>query len=241
MVQASKELEMMPTTEGGLDLKLDLTHVLDGMKGNEHNLPIAPLYKDVAELVAQSGLFYTPTLVVTYGGPWGENYWYTNTEVHDDPKLNRFMPHNLVDQKTRRRPWFRSDEYFYPKVAEAAGRIIRAGGRVGIGAHGQIQGVGYHWEMWMLASGGLRPMEVLRAATLHGAEALGLAQDLGSLEPGKLADLVVLAKNPLDDIRNTNSVRYVMKNGELFEGDTLDQVWPQQKPLPPLWWWKDKP
>lgn len=241
MVQASKELEMMPTTEGGLDLKLDLTHVLDGMKGNEHNLPIAPLYKDVTELVAQSKLFYTPTLIVTYGGPWGENYWYTNTEVHDDPKLNRFMPHNLVDQKTRRKPWFRSDEYFYPKVAEAAGRIARAGGHIGIGSHGQIQGIGYHWEMWMLASGGLKPMEVLRAATMGGAEALALSQDLGSIEPGKLADLVVLAKNPLDDIRNTNSVRWVMKNGELFEGDTLNQVWPQQKPLPPLWWWKDKP
>ena len=149
----------------------------------------------------------------------------------------------------RRREWIANQAQahrvlsFAPsfRLAEAAGRIVRAGGHVGIGAHGQIQGIGYHWEMWMLASGGLKPMEVLRAATMGGAEALALAQDLGSLEAGKLADLVVLAKNPLDDIRNTNSVRYVMKNGELFEGDTLNQVWPQQKPLPPLWWWKDKP
>ncbi|MFB3129336.1 MAG: amidohydrolase family protein [Lysobacteraceae bacterium] len=119
--------------------------------------------------------------------------------------------------------------------------MIRAGGRVGIGSHGQLQGLGYHWEMWALSMGGLTPLEVLRAATRHGAEIIGYAQDLGSIEPGKLADLVVLARNPLDNIRNTNSIRYVMKNGELFEGDTLNQLWPVEKELPPLWWWNDAP
>ena len=120
-------------------------------------------------------------------------------------------------------------------------RILKAGGRVCIGSHGQFQGLGFHWEMWALASGGVSNIEVLRSATLHGAEAMGFAQDLGSIEPGKLADLVVLNKNPLDDIRNTNTIQYVMKNGELFEGNTLDQIYPVQKPLPPLWWWNEKP
>ena len=92
-----------------------------------------------------------------------------------------------------------------------------------IGSHGEMQGIGYHWEMWALHSGGWQPLEVLRAATLHGAEAIGYAQDLGSIEPGKLADLVVLSADPLKDIHNTSSIRYVMKNGELFEGDTLDE------------------
>jgi hypothetical protein len=241
VVQAAKELEMMPTTEGGLDLKLDLTHVLDGFSGNEHSLPIVPLYDDVVQLVARSGIGYTPTLLVTYGGPWAENAFYTSESVHDDPKLNRFTPHGVIDAKSLRRPWFHASEYSYPAVAAQAAKIIRAGGRVGIGAHGQLQGLGYHWEMWSLASGGATPMEVLRCATLHGAEIIGLADDLGSIEPGKLADLVLLAENPLEDIRNTNTVRFVMKNGELFDADTLDTVWPEERKLEPLWWWNDGP
>jgi hypothetical protein len=242
VVQAARGLEMMPTTEGGLDLKLDLTHALDGFAGNEHSLPIVPLYRDVTEFFARAGIGYTPTLLVNYGGPFAEDYFYTTTEVHDDPKLNRFMPHHVLDDRTRRRPgWFRHDEFAFPQTAAMAARIARAGGRVGVGSHGQLQGLGYHWEMWALGMGGMTPHEVLRAATLHGAEIIGIAQDIGSLEPGKLADLVILARNPLEDIRNTNTVRYVMKNGELFEGDTLKQLWPVEKELPAPWWWGDKP
>jgi imidazolonepropionase-like amidohydrolase len=113
---------------------------------------------------------------------------------------------------------------------------------VGVGSHGQLQGLGYHWEMWMLASGGMTPMEMLRCATVNGSKIIGRPQDLGSIEPGKLADLVIMDKNPLDDIHNTNTIHWVMKNGELFEGDTLNEVWPEQKKLEPLWFWNyDQP
>jgi len=238
VAQAAKELAMMPTTEGGLDLKLDLTHVADGFTGNEHALPIVPLYRDVVEMFARGGTGYTPTLLVNYGGPFAENHFYTTEEVHDDPKLKRFVPHEDIDAKSRRVRWFRSDEHVFPKTAAEAAKIVRAGGRVGVGSHGQLQGLGYHWEMWALAAGGLTPHEVLRAATIHGAEIIGFAQDLGSLEAGKKADLLVLDGNPLADIRLTNTARYVVKNGEMFEGETLRQVWPAEKEPPRLWWWE---
>jgi hypothetical protein len=242
MVMACKKEGVMPTTEGGLDMKLNLTHAIDGFSGNEHSLPITPLFDDTVQFWSRSGIFYTPTLIVAYGGPWAENYFYETTEVHDDPKVRRFHPHNIVDDRTRRRRiWTRNDELVFPRLAAQDSKLIKAGGRVCIGSHGQFQGLGFHWEMWALASGGASNLDVLRSATVRGAEAMGFAQDLGSIEPGKLADFVVLNKNPLDDIHNTNTIQYVMKNGELFQGDTLDQIYPVQKPLPPLWWWNEKP
>ena len=242
MVEANLRLGMMPTTEGAADMVLDLTHVIDGFSGAEHQFPIFPLYKDVTEFVAKSGIFYTPTYVIEgYGGPGTENYYYETTDIHDDPKVRRFLPPNVVDAKSSRITWFRTDEYVNARMAEGAAAIMHAGGKVCVGGHGEFQGLSYHWELWSLAAGKLANLEALRAATLNGAEAIGLAQDLGSIEPGKLADLVVLRKDPLDDIHNTTAIRYVMKNGELFDGDTLNEVWPQQKPLPPLWWWSERP
>ena len=241
MVMAAKENGIMPTTEGGLDLKLDLTHALDGFEGNEHSLPIVPLYKDVVEIFAKSGIFYTPTLLVAYGGPWAENYFYETTNVHDDAKLRRFIPHDILDLRAKRRPWFAEEEQVFPKLAAEAAKIVRAGGRVVVGGHGQLQGIQCHWEMWALKTGGMTNHEVLRSATLFGAEAIGYDQDLGSLEPGKLADLLVLNKDPLDNIRNTNTIRYVMKGGDMWEGETLNQVWPVEKKLPELWWSRDQP
>ena len=72
-------------------------------------------------------------------------------------------------------------------------------------------------------------------------EAIGLDGDLGSIEPGKLADLVVLEDDPIDDIRNTNRIRYVMKNGRLYDADTLDERWPRERPLPAPVWLGDEP
>ncbi len=103
---------------------------------------------------------------------------------------------------------------------------------VQLGAHGQREGLAAHWELWMFVQGGMTPHEALRAGTLNGARYLGLDKDIGSLEPGKLADLVVLYANPLEDIKNAARIALVVLNGRVYEGKRLDQVGnhPQKRP-----------
>jgi len=238
VVQASKALGLMPTTEGAGDMRMDITHAIDGMHGNEHTLPDAPLYDDVIQLFAKTQTAYTATLVVQYNGISATNYFFSKMNPHGDKKLNHFYPRNRIAELTnRKRIWARDEQYTIGLMAEQVAKLQRAGGLVGIGSHGELQGLGYHWEMWAHAMGGMTPVEILQAATIDGAKIIGVQQDLGSLEVGKLADMVILDKNPFDDIKNTNSVDQVMKNGRLYEGNSLDQVWPIKKAFPSNWWW----
>lgn len=238
VVQASKALGLMPTTEGAADQAMNITHAIDGMHGNEHTLPDAPFYKDVVEVFAKTKTAYTPTLVVQYNAPALVDYFFARTEVHDDPKLKRFYPKNRLDELTlRRSAWLHESEFDFKQAAAQVAKIQRAGGLVGVGGHGELQGLAYHWEMWAFAMGGMTPAEVLRAATIDGARIIGVDQDLGSIEVGKLADMVVLNTNPLDNIRNTVDIDRVLINGRLYNGDTMDQEWPDRMSLPDFWWW----
>ncbi|MDZ7632874.1 MAG: amidohydrolase family protein [Gemmatimonadaceae bacterium] len=237
IAMAAREQRITPTLEGGLDFKKNMTEAMDGYAGIEHTLPIAPMYTDAISLFAQSGTTYTPTLLVQYGGPWAENWWYEHVDILADRKLTHFTPFSELERRALRRPqWFRDSEYSYALFAAQAKKVVEAGGRVGLGGHGQLQGLGVHWELWSIASGGMKPMDVLRVGTIFGAEAIGLQASLGSVEAGKLADLLVLDGNPLDDIRNTNTIHFVMKNGRVYDGNTLDEVWPRARALPKQWW-----
>ncbi|HSR41450.1 MAG TPA: amidohydrolase family protein, partial [Longimicrobiales bacterium] len=243
IIQAAREQELMPTTEGSLDIEMNITEAIDGYSGHEHSWPTFPLQSDLIRFFAESGIAYTPTILVAYGGPWAENYFYANEPVHESEKLHRFTPHSEIDGKALRRGagWFHPDEHVFPLIGQTVDDLVEAGGRAGVGSHGQLQGLGYHWELWATAAGGMDPHRALRVATILGADAIGLDTELGSIGPGKLADLVVLSENPLDDIRNTNSVLMVMKNGRLYDGDTLEEIHPDPRPAPSFYWQAGEP
>jgi imidazolonepropionase-like amidohydrolase len=227
VTEVARKRGIMVTSENG-DLPYTLGMVMDGHTGFEHPLSYSPLYADMAEFLGKAGVTYSPTFMVGGAGPWNEEYWYGQEETWKDPKLRRFMPWVQIVPQSRRRMLRPQTDYSFPLLAQGLADMIAAGGYGAIGAHGQRNGPGSHYEVWMLASA-LPPLKALEVASLHGARFIGMERDLGSLEAGKLADLMVLNANPLENIRNTIDIQYVMKGGTLYDDETLDEVWPRQR------------
>lgn len=235
--QAARELGMLVVEEGGSTLNHNLPMILDGVTSIEHNLPVAPLYDDVINLWKETDVRNTPTLVVNYGGLSGEFYWYARDNVWEDRKLNRFFPRETLDARSIRRETAPEWDYYYKEVGAAAKKLRDAGVRIQTGGHGQLQGLSLNWETWMLAQSGFSNWEALRAATFDGADLLGLSKQLGSIEPGKRADFVVLNTNPLEDIRATIDTRYVAVNGRVFDVDAdMAEVGGRQRKAPEFYW-----
>jgi imidazolonepropionase-like amidohydrolase len=233
---ASREENMLVVSEGGSLYHMDLSMVADGNSAIEHNIPQSPLYDDVLQFWGQSNVAYTPTLVVTDGGMTAQHYWYMRTNVWEHPILSQFVPPHILQPASVRRTKAPESDFHHIAAAAAAGQLAREGVSVSIGAHGEREGLASHWEMWGFAQGGMTPLEVLRTATTDAARKLGMQNDIGSLAPGKLADLVILEVNPLDDVFQTDQVGSVMLNGRLYDAKTLHETVTGDRRTEPFYW-----
>jgi len=223
-IQAARELEMMVVPEGGSLLQHNLTMVVDGHTTLEHSISTAKVYDDVKQLWSQSEMAYTPTMAVAFGGIAGENYWYDTTDVWKHPRLSKYVPSEFLDPRAMRRVKAPHNHYNHINVATVAKEMQDLGVKVNSGGHGQREGLAMHWEMWMMAQGGMSPLEAIRTATISPAQTLGLDKDLGSLTVGKLADMIVVDGDVTKDIRLSDRVTYTMVNGRLYNAETMNEV-----------------
>lgn len=226
VIEAARQLDIQVYPEGGSFFYHNLTMVADGHTGVEHNIPVATLYDDVVKFWSSTKTGNTPTLIVNYGGVNGEYYWYQNTNVWENKKLMSFTPHGIIDSRARHRTMIPDEEYEngHILVSESCKKLSDAGVGINLGSHGQIQGIGAHWELWMIHQGGISEFQALLSATLTGAEYLGMEDEIGSLEVGKLADIIILDGNPLENIRNTENVIYTIANGRLYDAENMNEI-----------------
>ncbi len=226
IAMAAREQGMLPTTEGSHNPKLILTQILDGYAGNEHALPLAPLQEDVLTLYRLTRASYVSTLLVNTSGLTGSHYYVARYDPALDDKVRRFWSPMAIAHRLGHRRWGSLDASRMPALAADVAALAEQGALVGMGSHGDEPGIGFHYEMEAHALGGMKPPAILHAATAGAAEVIGRLQDMGTLETGKYADLVVFDADPLADIRNTRSLTLVMRGGQLFDADTLDELWP---------------
>ncbi|NRF38130.1 amidohydrolase family protein [Pedobacter foliorum] len=235
ILEAARQLKMEVVPEGGSTFFTNMNMISDGHTGIEHSIPVAPVYKDVISFWNNTKVAYTPTLIVSYGSQWGENYWYDRTNVWENERLMAFTPRPIIDSRSRRRTTSEYGDYGHIEVSKAVKQIADGGTKVNLGAHGQIQGLGAHWELWMLVQGGMTPLQAIRSATVNGSLYLGMNKEIGSLENGKLADLVIMDANPLDDIRNSEKIKYVMVNGRIYDSLSMNEIGGREKLRGKLW------
>jgi hypothetical protein len=251
LVKAGREAGVMVDVEGESHFYNNVTMILDGHTNLEHNMPVATYYDDIVQLLARAHASNTPTLIVNFGELMGENYMYQTTRAWEDPKIRTYVQETIsyyspLAALSGAPPYARAmtsihaaNEIYdigFRSMSRSVKKLDDAGVIINAGSHGQVPGLAMHWEMALMAEGGMSNARVLRAGTLNGARTLALDRQLGSIEVGKLADLIVLDRNPLEDIHNTNSARYTMLNGRLYDSSTMNEIGNYNRPRSKFYW-----
>ncbi len=186
-------------------------------------------YQDIVDLLTASKMTITPTIGIT-GGAFALMIA-RDRSIIEEPRFRSLFPAFVVRQMDE---MVRNSRSLSPKELDAmtevvrpmgdlVRRVVKGGGIVIAGTDSPIfpYALAYHTELEIFAQGGLTPFEVLQTATTRAADALGEGANLGSIEAGKLADLVIVTDDPLVDIRNARKVRTVIKNGEVHTVESL--------------------
>jgi Amidohydrolase family len=174
----------------------------------------------------RNGTWHTPTLVTHYTAAYrGE------PEIRDNPALGFVPLPQLIQWRSMSAPpddWAQSQRALFRKNMELLGTMKRAGVHIlagtDVGNAWLVPGDSLHRELALLVEAGLTPMEALQSATRNAADFIGRSKDLGTVEKGKIADLVLLDANPLDDIQNTRKIRAVLTRGTYLARDELDRM-----------------
>ena len=113
------------------------------------------------------------------------------------------------------------NQYLWPKVLQLTKMLYDNGITILSGTDipnfDLVPGSSLHHELEILVEAGIPPLEVIKIATRNGAQALGIEEDVGTVEPGKQADMIILSDNPVSEISNTKKIEAVFNNGQFIE------------------------
>jgi hypothetical protein len=237
IIEAAKEYDLGVASHHSasnlLPGRLNLSNIVDGATTIEHDFTASSdIFADVTNFISDSGVMWN--IAALYGYSPHKDDYYSYAE-HDKRLTTTFAGHIPLRRSSPSHddhPETSLNRAPGSTLASTAAIIQERGSSIMLGSHGERDGIGLHFEMWAHAEGGISNLEVLREATLNGARSIGVDEDLGSIEVGKVADMVIFDQNPIEDIKQTLSASMVMRSGVLYRTHELEEVWPRERALP---------